>query len=144
MKSRPARPGDAEAVADVFLAAKAGMTYLPELHTEAQTRAWIRDLVLPGLEVWVAEADGRVVGFAALSEEFLEHIYVHPEAQGRGIGTTLLALSKKRRPGGLRLWVFQENAGARRLYERHGFELVELTDGHGNEEGEPDALYGWP
>jgi GNAT superfamily N-acetyltransferase len=82
-------------------------------------------------------------GFAALSVDLLEHLYVHPQAESRGIGTALLALSKDRRPGGLRLWVFQKNSSARRFYERHGFRLVQLTDGRGNEEGEPDALYEW-
>ena len=41
------------------------------------------------------------------------------------------------------LWVFQKNEGARRFYERHGFELVKLTDGAENMEREPDALYRW-
>ena len=43
----------------------------------------------------------------------------------------------------LRLWVFQENVGARRFYERRGFRLVRETDGAGNEEKEPDALLEW-
>jgi hypothetical protein len=37
MQTRPAAPTDEEAVADVFLAAKAEMTYLPNLHTEGDT-----------------------------------------------------------------------------------------------------------
>jgi ribosomal protein S18 acetylase RimI-like enzyme len=144
VRSRRAEPGDAEAVADVFLAAYAEMSYLPELHTAEETRGWIGDVVLSNLEVWVAEDGDRVVGFAALGDDLLEHLYVHPEAQSRGVGTALLALSKERRPGGLRLWVFQKNVGARRFYERHGFRVAQLTDGRGNEEGEPDALYEWP
>ena len=51
--------------------------------------------------------------------------------------------AKERRPSGFRLWVFQRNVGAREFYEQHGFPLVELTDGSGNEEREPDALYEW-
>jgi GNAT superfamily N-acetyltransferase len=140
---RAAEPGDAEAVAEIFLAARAEMTYLPELHTAAETHCWVRDVLLPDHEVWIAEEDGGLAGFAALGDDFLEHIYVRPEAQGRGLGTALLELSKQRRPKRLRLWVFQKNAGARRLYERHGFELVGSTDGAGNEEHEPDALYEW-
>ena len=143
MKSRRAEPRDAKAVAEVFLAAHAEMTYLPELHTAEETRGWIGDVVLHNLEVWVAEDGDRVVGFAALGEDLLEHLYVHPEAQGRGVGTALLALSKERRPGGLQLWVFQRNTGARRFYERHGFIVAQLTDGRSNEESEPDVLYKW-
>ena len=32
---------------------------------------------------------------------------------------------------------------ARQFYEKHGFVLADQTDGAGNEEGEPDALYVW-
>jgi GNAT superfamily N-acetyltransferase len=143
MLTRRAGPGDADAVADVFLAARSAMTYLPRLHTERETRSFIRHLVLGAQEVWVAEEGGRIVGFAALGDGMLEHLYMRPEAQGRGVGAELLALAKGQRPQGFRLWVFQKNDGARRFYERHGFRLVELTDGSGNEEREPDALYEW-
>jgi ribosomal protein S18 acetylase RimI-like enzyme len=143
MPIRRARPADAEAVADIFLAAKAEMVYLPDLHTDAETRRWVREVVLRELEVWIAEDDGRVVGFSALGDDLLEHLYVHPEAQNQGIGATLLTVAKERRPRSLRLWVFQKNVGARRFYERHGFRLVRLTDGRDNEEREPDALYEW-
>jgi GNAT superfamily N-acetyltransferase len=144
VRIRPVDPGDTEAVGDVFLAAIAGMTYLPpDRYTEAQTRTFIRDVFLPNNEVWVAEESGRVSGFAGLGEDALRHLWVHPQAQNRGVGAALLAVAKERRPGGLRLWVFQRNDGARRFYERHGFTLVELTDGNRNEEHEPDALYEW-
>jgi ribosomal protein S18 acetylase RimI-like enzyme len=143
MQTRRGLPTDAEAVADVFLAAKTEMTYLPHLHTEAETRRWISDFVLRELEVWVADDGGHVVGFAALGNNVLEHLYVHPQAQNRGVGATLLTVSKECRPRGLRLWVFQKNVGARRFYERHGFTLVRLTEGLENEEREPDALYEW-
>lgn len=142
MPPRRAEPGDAQAIADTFLAARAEMTYLPRLHSDDETRAFIREVVMRDLEVWVCE-EGGILGFAALGEDVLEHLYVRPEAQGRGIGSELLALAKERRPGGFRLWVFQKNERARRLYERHGIVLVELTDGAGNEEREPDALYEW-
>jgi hypothetical protein len=46
-------------------------------------------------------------------------------------------------PSGFRLWVFLQNAPARRFYERHGLRLVEETDGSRNEERTPDALYEW-
>jgi GNAT superfamily N-acetyltransferase len=143
MRIRRAAATDADAVANVFLAAKAEMTYLPELHTEDETKRWIRDVVLCDLQVWVADDGERIIGFAALSGGLVEHLYVHPQKQNRGVGTALLGLSKHRRPGGLQLWVFQKNVGARRFYERHGFTLVQLTDGHDNEEREPDALYEW-
>lgn len=127
----------------MFLAALAGMTYLPDLYSEEETRTFIRDVLLPYNEVWVAEEGGRVIGFTGLADDSVRHLWVLPEEQDRGVGTALLELAKGRRPEGLQLWVFQRNVGARRFYERHGFTLVKLTDGSHNEEREPDALYVW-
>ena len=143
MHVRPAREDDSEQVAEVYVSSFAGIRYLPALHTDDEKRAWIIGVVLREQEVWVAEDDGRVVGFASLSEQTLELLYVHPDEQNRGAGTALLERVQERRPDGLRLWVFQRNTGARRFYERHGCALVRLTDGSGNEEREPDALYEW-
>jgi GNAT superfamily N-acetyltransferase len=141
---RRARPADADAVADVHLAAtREAMPYLPELHTDSETRDWVRDVVLDRDDVHGADADGRVVGFVALAGSLLEHLYVEPDAQGRGIGSALLDLAKELSPDGFDLWVFQRNAKARGFYERRGLRLVELTDGAGNEEREPDARYAW-
>jgi GNAT superfamily N-acetyltransferase len=143
MHARPARSGDIDAIADVFIASFRGLTFLPRLYTESETRDWIRDEMFPRHEVWVADVDGGVVGFAALADDLLGHLYVRPADQDCGIGTALLDVVKRERPDGFRLWVFQRNEGARRFYERHDCQLVELTDGGRNEEKEPDALYEW-
>jgi ribosomal protein S18 acetylase RimI-like enzyme len=140
---RPVETTDTQAVGDIFLAALAGMTYLPELYTEEETRTFISDVLLPKNEVWVAEDGGRVVGFLGLWADIVSHLWVYPDQQNQGVGTALLELAKERRPSGLRLQVFQQNVGARRLYERHGFTLVRLADGSGNQEGEPEAFYEW-
>ena len=140
---RPVETTDTQAVGDIFLAALAGMTYLPELYTEEDTRTFIRDVLLPNNEVWVAEDGGRVIGFLGLWGDLVSHLWVHPDQQNEGVGTSLLELAKERRPSGLQLQVFQQNVGARRLYERHGFKLMRLADGRGNREGEPEAFYEW-
>lgn len=59
------------------------------------------------------------------------------------MATALLKVAMDRCPDGLQLWVYQKNLGARRLYERNGFELAELTSGERNEEKEPEARYVW-
>jgi ribosomal protein S18 acetylase RimI-like enzyme len=143
MRIRTAREEDAGSIAAVYLVARAEMAYLPRLHTATETRAWIEEVILVECDVLVADDGGRVVGFEALGDEVLEQLYVHPSAQGQGLGARLLAEAKERRAAGLRLWVFQRNERARRFYERHGFVCLRLTDGEENEEGEPDALYEW-
>jgi GNAT superfamily N-acetyltransferase len=141
---RPAEPKDADAIADVFLAArKASMPYLPDLHSDEETRGWVRDLVLARDEVWVAAVGDRIDGFLALNGDVLDHLYVAPRLHGSGIGSALFAKAKQLRPQGFRLWVFQRNMQARGFYEARGMRVVEFTDGSRNEEREPDALYEW-
>ena len=141
---RPAETRDADAIAEVHtVSMRDALSYLPELHTDDETRAWVANEVLPRQEVWIAEAGGRVVGVVALDGEMLAQLYILPGEQGRGIGSALLAKAMARRPTGMRLYAFQRNTRARGFYERRGFVAVELGDGSGNEEGEPDVLYRW-
>jgi ribosomal protein S18 acetylase RimI-like enzyme len=143
MHIRPVQPGDTNEVADVYLSAISGMTYLPQLYTDDETREFIRDVLLPNNEVWVAEGAEKLVGFAGFGDGSLRHMWVRTESQNEGVGTALLNVAKERCPDGLQLKVFQKNLGARRLYERNGFSLVELDDGDHNEEHEPEARYVW-
>ena len=133
----------ADAIADAFIPSFESLTFLPMLHTHEEHRAHIRERLLGEQEVWVAEQDGSIAGFAALTDDMLTNLYVHPDRQGSGAGGALLAKAKERRPDGFTFWVFQQNTRARRFYERHGCRLVRLSDGSGSEEKVPDALYEW-
>jgi ribosomal protein S18 acetylase RimI-like enzyme len=62
----------------------------------------------------------------------------------KGLGSRLVELAKSRWPEGLQLWTFASNVDAQRFYERHGFVVVEATDGSGNEEKQPDLRLAWP
>lgn len=140
---RRATDADAAGAADVFIASRATMTYLPHRHSDAETRAFIGDLV-SNTETWVAERNGEIVGLAVIDGGWLEHLYVHPSRFGAGTGTKLFRQLSAEHPNGFQLWVFQQNVAARRFYERLGCALVRLTDGANNEEHLPDALYVWP
>jgi GNAT superfamily N-acetyltransferase len=138
---RRASPADAGAISGVFVAARDEMTYLPRIDDE--TRPKLGGWFLDRWPTWVAEMDGRIVGFVCLDGVGVAQLYVAPDAQNRGIGTALLEQAKSESPDRLELWVFQANDGARRFYERHGFRLDELTDGSNNMERQPDARYVW-
>ena len=141
---RAAAARDAGDIAEVHtVAMREAMPYLPHLHSDEETRAWVAEVVLPRQEVWVAEAGGRVVGVTSLEGEMVQQLYILPGYQGIGIGSALLALAKPRRPGGLRLYAFQRNTRARTFYEHRGFVAIAFGDGSDNEEGEPDVLYQW-
>ncbi len=139
---RPATAADAPEAADVFLASRASMSYLPTLHTDDETREFVRGLI-ENAETWVAVRDDHIVGLACIDGGWLEHLYVHPQRFNTRTGSKLLAHVMAQHPKGFQFHVFQANTGARRFYERHGAALVRLTDGRDNEEKLPDALYVW-
>ena len=140
---RLATAADAQAIAIVHRTAmRVSLSFLPDLHTAEQDLRYFGQKFLPANEVWVAEADGRVVGYLGFDADWINHLYILPDFQAQGIGSALLA--KATADGRARkLWTFQQNARARKFYEDRGFVLVKLTDGAGNEEKTPDALYEW-
>jgi ribosomal protein S18 acetylase RimI-like enzyme len=143
---RPATVADAPEIAAVHVeswrAAYADVLpsrFLAGLSVDERCERWTRTLSDGAFDVFVAELDGQVAGFASTgaSEEDgappdegeLFALYVHPATWGRGCGRLLLA----RAEGALRdagfdqavLWVLEANSRARSLYEAEGW----ATDG---------------
>lgn len=142
---RRATGADAGSAAEVYLRARheAVPDIPPLVHSDDDVRRWMHG-VLRDQEAWLAAAgDGTVLGLRVLDGDWIGHLYVDPAWTGRGLGTRLAELARKRRPGGLQLWTFASNQGAQRFYERHGFTIAERTDGSGNEERAPDLRYAW-
>lgn len=136
---RPLAVADTADVAAVFRASRlAAMPWLPVLHTPDE------DLAFFGSEIesssgWGAFDDDRLVGFSLSRNGWLNHLFVAPEWRSRGVGSALLSrvLSVTATP--VDLWAFARNTPALAFYERHGFSVVERTDGSANEEREPDV-----
>ncbi|CAL9280528.1 hypothetical protein SUDANB148_00336 [Streptomyces sp. SudanB148_2056] len=144
MVVRRAAGSDAAEVAEVWLRSfTAALPGVRRAHTDDEVRAWIREVVVPGQETWVATVDASVVAMMVREGDGLDQLYIDPAWQGRGIGGRLVDVAKERSPSGLTLWTFQVNEAARRFYERHGFVAEEWTDGLRNEEREPDVRYEW-
>ncbi|MBL1288016.1 GNAT family N-acetyltransferase [Streptomyces sp. NPDC057067] len=145
VRLREATAGDAEEVTRVYLASRAAaLPYLPRVHSDADTLAWITHVLLPGGRTWVAEGEaGELLGFASLDGGELDQLYLRPDVRRRGIGTLLLERAKEASRGELSLYTFRRNAAARAFYERHGFVAEAYDDGGRNEEREPDVLYRW-
>ena len=99
---RRATPDDAPAISDLFARARDGMTYLPRIPDEV--RPLLGGRFMTRAELWVAEEEGRIVGFAGISGNEVTHLYTDPPSQNRGIGTALLEHVKRLRPGRLELW----------------------------------------
>lgn len=141
---RAARPGDADRIADIHLRARrTAMPWLARPHTDEETRTWVRGVLVPSGAVTVAERQGLVAGYTAVTNGWLEHLYIDPAAQGRGIGSTLFAHAQALQPRGFRFWVFQRNTPALAFYARRGCVEVQRTTGEDNAELEPDVCLRW-
>lgn len=115
--------------------------FLAEAYSSERARA---DLANPAKAAWLAEAKGRPVGHALAGPCKLPHPEVTPACgeldrlyllaahHGGGLGSRLLAeaLAWLEKDGPRRLWigVWSQNHGARRLYARHGFQVVGAYD----------------
>ncbi|GAB1818894.1 GNAT family N-acetyltransferase [Herbidospora sp. RD11066] len=121
---------DADAVREVFLSATAGKPHLLADEPDAGRPEWIAAFLDCGYmhELWVAEVDGRIVGFATLAIDQLGHLYVAAEFQNRGVGSALLRNAQRVRPEKLTLYTHRHDVDARRFYERHGFTVAEIED----------------
>jgi GNAT superfamily N-acetyltransferase len=74
-------------------------------------------------DIIVAERGGRVIAFAAiyLPDDFLHHLYVAREHQGRGVGSALLQHLLARSEGRLRLKCLCRNERALTFYRGRGW-----------------------
>ena len=94
---------------------------------------WARRLARPpaGWSTFVAEEDGRVVGFASVGPSRdeggigeLYAIYVDPDAWSTGAGRALIRCAEERLASEYAeatLWVLEDNPRARRFYEAAGW-----------------------
>ena len=111
---------DCEAVVDVWYAASLVATPFLSREFLTEVRKNIRSIWLQKAETWVFEIDHKVLGFLSLIGNEVGGLFVHPDAQGRGVGTALVDKAADLRDE-LFLDVFEENMVGRRFYDSYGF-----------------------
>ena len=145
MLIRRYRPDDFDSVNDLWRRAR--LHAFPDFqarkgHSAEEDRDYFRAVVQVKNDLWVAEVDGRPAAFMAIAGDFIDHLYVVPEHQRRGIGQALLVHARALSPSGLRLFTFQVNATGRAFYEKNGFVIARLGVSP-PPESEPDVEYHW-
>ena len=101
--------------------------------------AFIRDIVLPRQQVTVAEAGETIVGFIAVSGEWVEQLYLDPSGQGRHRQPVADASDRCAAGGETALLPIQHRRPA--LLRASRLSRGVFGDGTNNEEGLPDILY---
>ncbi len=84
----------------------------------------MRNMYLPNAETWVAEENGKPIGFIAMIGNEIGGLFLDPAHHGHGHGRAMVdhVVGLK---GPLRVEVFKDNKVGRPFYERYGFEFVE-------------------
>lgn len=118
------------------------MPWLPNLHTAEEDLWFFSNKILPRNTVEVAVYSDTIMGFVAYADDWVNQLYVEPEHRRNMIGSILLSRTM-RTTIYRQLWVFEQNSAAQNFYARHGFKVVEKTDGSHNEEGCPDLRMEW-
>lgn len=119
---RPGEPADSPALRQIFLRTRSlSWTWLPA----AAWRLEDFDAATADEQLWVAECDGLPVGFAAVwtADNFLHHLFVDPDWQGKHIGSALLAQVERSFTASGTLKCLMENKNALRFYQRHGWTI---------------------
>ena len=116
--------------------------------TTAPTWTEFDSAKLPQHRFAALDADGTVLGWVAATKVsdrcayagVVEHsVYVHPDARGRGVATTLLkALIESTEAAGI--WtiqsgIFPENAASLAVHERAGFRVIGTRERIGRHHG---------
>lgn len=135
-----ARPDDAASLGAILSDWIDETAWMPRLRSRKQDRDFVADLIHSGGVLVVREGEVSV-GFLFERDCHVGALYVAPTARRRGVGKRLLD-SVKKGCDHLDLWTFEANEGARRFYQREGFETVERTEGD-NDEGLPDIRMLW-
>ena len=120
MTVRPATPDDAEAMAEIFMAAaREAWGFVGEEALDAMTPP-----ELTGGEL-VAEDRRGIVGFAVVNGCEVDLLYTHPRVWGHGSGRALLVAAEEAfREAGcseVTLWTEERNEIARRVYQASGW-----------------------
>jgi GNAT superfamily N-acetyltransferase len=124
---RPARPEEAGALSDLSVRSKGHWGYSPEVLERWRPAMVITPDYIRTEVVRSIFADDALVGFYALKlhENLLDHLWLAPEAIGRGIGkTAFLHATAVAHAAGLRTLIIISDADAVGFYLRHGAQKI--------------------
>ncbi len=93
------------------------------IHTPERQKNYLESEIAKGAQLYML-IDEKPVGIVSVQGSLIENLYVLPDEQNKGYGTQLLEFAVEKCQELPLLMVLSTNDGARRLYERNGFQLT--------------------
>ena len=93
------------------------------IHTPERQEEYLRKEMKKGKKIYIL-IDKKPFGIVSVYGNLIENLYVLPTEQNKGYGTQLLKFAVRQCVGVPSLWILGTNNGAKRLYERYGFNLT--------------------
>ena len=119
---RKFRTDDLEQVMGLWLATNISAHYFISAKYLHANYALVKKM-LPQANIWVYEKNNEIWGFIGLQDTYIAGIFVADKAQGKGIGSELLAKAKQQKSQ-LSLAVYTKNERALNFYQRADFTVV--------------------
>jgi ribosomal protein S18 acetylase RimI-like enzyme len=119
---RPLRPDDLLGISRVhWRACRIAYRFMAWCYSLDEVRRWYAGKLPEWDWAQVACADKPVVAFIAATGPHLDQLFVDPDHQRAGLGTSLLSAMLERGLRPVTLHVFADNRPAREFYEKFGF-----------------------
>ncbi len=99
------------------------------LHTPERQARYLASEMEKGARLYLLTEE-KPVGIVSVHDSRIENLYVLPSEQNKGYGTRLLTFAMQQCTDCPTLWILNTNTGAKRLYERHGFQPTGNTVQH--------------
>ncbi|HZT13474.1 MAG TPA: GNAT family N-acetyltransferase [Candidatus Baltobacteraceae bacterium] len=132
---RPCTPADTgviDAIINDAAIAYKGVIPADCWHEPYMSRSELEAEIDAGVQFWAWESGGEIQGIMGLQAvkdvTLIRHAYVRTAQQGRGIGGALLDSLTNKASTALLVGTWADAAWAIRLYERHGFSLVDRLE----------------
>ncbi len=90
-------------------------------HTAERQQAYLQQKMAAGSRFYLLTLSKPAAVVSIAPGSVIEDLYVLPEEQNKGLGTQLLRFAIGQCTARPRLWVLENNKGARRFYQRAGF-----------------------
>ena len=79
-------------------------------------------------EVYVYQTQDQISGFAAIYENEIRALFVHPNGRGEGVGKKLMEFLLSNIQGQPCLFVVSSNRPAKDLYKKYGFSITDTFE----------------